>query len=211
VEQGVRTPERKDRRQLDALLATREDAQESRSPFYAAAREATRENLKMLIAHYEWLRTLIDPVPLLSPISEAKIAQWANEAQRLKARELREYVAPRRYALVLAALRETAAVARQPDRHALKLSGRIEWRSGASLDDWHTGRRKQTEELIRALADILTIAGDDSTPEEKIGQLDATLTTTVDASCSKLPATSIWGTRTNTGSRSLGSVLALPV
>jgi hypothetical protein len=64
-----------------------------------------RDNLKALIAHYQWLETLTDPVPHLASISQAKVAQWANEAQRLKARELREYVAPRRYALALAALR----------------------------------------------------------------------------------------------------------
>ena len=69
------------------------------------AGKPTRENLKVLVAHYQWLATLVNPVPLLAPISEAKVTQWANEAQRLKARELREYVAPRRYALLLAAFR----------------------------------------------------------------------------------------------------------
>ena len=44
------------------------------------AGKRTRENLKALIAHYEWLRTLIDPIPVLATISEAKVAQWAYEA-----------------------------------------------------------------------------------------------------------------------------------
>ena len=91
---------------LDALLTTNEETQES--PFAVMCRGAgkpTRENLNGLIAHYQWLETLVDPAPLLAPIPEAKVAQWANEAQRLKARELREYMAPRRYALPLAALR----------------------------------------------------------------------------------------------------------
>ena len=71
---------------LDALLTTNEETQES--PFAVTCRGAgkpTRENLKGLIAHYQWLETLVDPAPLLAPISEAKVAQWANEAQRLKA------------------------------------------------------------------------------------------------------------------------------
>ena len=34
----------------------------------------------------KWLTTLTDPVPILAPISEAKVTQWANEARRLKAR-----------------------------------------------------------------------------------------------------------------------------
>jgi Domain of unknown function (DUF4158) len=94
------------RQELDALLTPSELAQESRfAVLCRGAGKATRENLRALIVHYEWLTTLTDPVPILAPISEAKVTQWANEARRLKAPELREYVAPRRYALVLAALR----------------------------------------------------------------------------------------------------------
>jgi hypothetical protein len=94
------------RQELDALLTPSVDAQESRfAVLCRGAGKATRENLGALIAHYEWLTTLTDPVPILAPISDAKVTQWANEARRLKAPELREYVAPRRYALVLAALR----------------------------------------------------------------------------------------------------------
>jgi hypothetical protein len=92
---------------LDELLMPSADSQNS--PFAVMCRgagKATRDNLKALIAHYEWLRTLPDPAPILTSLSEAKIGQWANEAQRLKARELREYVPPRRYAQVLAALRD---------------------------------------------------------------------------------------------------------
>ena len=51
------------------------------SPFAVMCRGAgkpTRENLKGLIAHYQWLETLVDPAPLLAPISEAKVAQWAT-------------------------------------------------------------------------------------------------------------------------------------
>ncbi len=167
----------KDKRRLDALLTTRDDTQES--PFAVLCRGAgkpTRQNLKALTAHYEWLRTLIDPVPLLAPVSEAKVAQWANEAQRLKARELRRYVAPRRSALLLVALRETRGrLLDDLTVMLLKFSGRIQWRSAASLDGWHTTRRDRTQELIRALADVLAVAGADCPAAEKAAQLDSTL------------------------------------
>jgi TnpA family transposase len=166
----------KDRRRLDALLTTRDDTQES--PFAVLCRGAgrpTRANLKALTAHYEWLRTLIDPAPLLAPISEAKVAQWANEAQRLKARELRRYVAPRRYALLLAALRETRGrLLDDLTVMLLRFSGRIQWRSIASLDDWHASRRDQTGKLVRALADVLAIA--ECPAAEKATRLESTLT-----------------------------------
>jgi hypothetical protein len=75
-----------DMRDLDALLTVNETTQET--PFAVMCRGAgkpTRKNLKALVAHYRWLATLVNPVPLLAPISEAKVTQWANEAHRLKA------------------------------------------------------------------------------------------------------------------------------
>ena len=117
------------------------------------AGKATRDNLKGLIPHYEWLRSLPDPAPLLTSISEAKIGQWANEAQRLKARELREYVAPRRNALVLAALRD--ARGRVLDDMAamlLKLSKKVVWISQRRLAESHVEESTDTGTLIAVLA-----------------------------------------------------------
>jgi hypothetical protein len=62
-----------DKRGLDALLAPNEDTQES--PFALLCRGAgkpTRENLKTLTTHYQWLQTLADPAPLLAPISKGQ-------------------------------------------------------------------------------------------------------------------------------------------
>jgi len=167
----------KDRRRLDSLLETGADTQES--PFALLCRgagKATRQNLKALTAHYHWVQSLIDPLPLLAPISPSKVAQWANEAQRLKAGELRRYVAPRRYALLLAVLREgRGKLLDELTVMLLKFSGRIQWRSMASLDHWHTRRRAQTEELVRVLAEVLTIAGAPCPAADTLQQLHATL------------------------------------
>ena len=166
-----------DRGRLDALLTSRDETQET--PFAVLCRrpgKPTRENLKALIAHYQWLTTLIDPGPPLACISEAKIARWANEAQRLKAPELRHYVAPRRYALLLATLRETRGrMLNDLTLMLLKFSGRIEWRSGTILDEWHATRRDQTEELVRTLADLLAILGDHRSPADRVELLAASL------------------------------------
>jgi hypothetical protein len=51
-----------DERRLDELLTPSTDSQDS--PFAVMCRgagKATRDNLKELIAHYEWLRSLPDP------------------------------------------------------------------------------------------------------------------------------------------------------
>jgi TnpA family transposase len=162
---------------LDVLLASNEKTQES--PFAVMCRGAgkpTRDNLKELIAHYQWLETLVNPIPLLAPIAEAKIAQWANEAARLKARELREYVPSRRYTLLLAALR--AARGRVLDDLAVmlvKFSGKIVWRSEQYAEESQGNHREQTDELIATLGEILTIFGGAGRPKEKLAQVEATV------------------------------------
>jgi TnpA family transposase len=166
-----------DRQRLDALLVPRENTPESLfAVLCRGAGKATRENLKALIAHYEWLGTLIDPIPLLAPIYEAKVAQWANEAQRLKARELREYVAPRRHALLLATLRETRGrLLDELTVMLLKSSGKIVWRSEQYAEESQGNHREQTDELIATLAEILTIFGGAGKPKEKLAQVEASV------------------------------------
>jgi TnpA family transposase len=167
-----------DIRGLDALLTPSEDEQDS--PYAVMCRGAgksTRENLKALIAHYRWLQTLPEPASSLAKISESKVAQWANEAQRLRAKELREYVAPRRYALLLAALR--AARGRLLDdltTMLLKFSGKIEWRSQKALAEERIEQVDQSDALVGVLAEILAIVGGNHAPADKIEELSATIT-----------------------------------
>jgi TnpA family transposase len=166
-----------DRARLDDLLATAKAAKES--AFAALCRgpgKPTRENLKTLIAHYRWLITLIDPAPLLASVSETKVAQWANEAQRLKARELREYVAPRRFALTLAVVKDRKSqILDDLTVMLIRFAGRIEWRSASILREWQDEHRDNTEELIRALADLLIIVSLREEPARTVEQLDASI------------------------------------
>ena len=166
-----------DEQRLDELLTPSADSQDS--PFAVMCRgagKATRDNLKELIAHYEWLRSLPDPAPLLTSISEAKIGQWANEAQRLKARELREYLAPRRYALVLAALREARGrVLDDMTAMLLKFSKKVVWISQQRLAESHVEESTETGTLIAVLAEMLGVLAQDVPPAAKIEQLEATI------------------------------------
>ena len=110
------------------------------------------------------------------------MAQWANEAQRLKANELREYVAPRRYALLLAALR--ASRGRLLDDLTLmllKFTGKIVWRSQKSLADTRVDRGHQGDALIAVLAEMLSIIGWDRSAAIKLEALEATSNPTTDA------------------------------
>jgi hypothetical protein len=160
---------------LDALLAVNEATQET--PFAVMCRGAgkpSRENLKSLTTHYRWLETLVDPVPLLAPISDAKVSRWANEAQRLKARELCEYVAPRRYALLLAALR--AARGRLLDETTamlIKFSAKIIWRSELRLEETRIDREDRSDMLIEALGEFLNVMISKQPPKDKLRLPDA--------------------------------------
>jgi hypothetical protein len=141
------------------------------------AGKSTRETLKALIAHDQWLQTLPDPAVPLAKISESKVAQWANEAQRLKARELREYVAPRRYALLLAAFRSARGrLLDELTAMLIKFSAKIVWRSEERREEARIDRGDQSATLIATLAEFLTVISAKTPPADKLGQLDTILT-----------------------------------
>ena len=75
------------------------DRTTQKSPFAelcSAPGRASRQNLKTLIDRYHWLEGLPDPMAALHSIADSNVLQWANEARRLNALELREYVMPHR-------------------------------------------------------------------------------------------------------------------
>lgn len=100
---------------LEALLAV--DPTTQRSPFADLCRASgrpSRKNLKALIERHRWLAELPDPTAALQSIVDSKVLQWANEAMRLNALELREYVTPRRQTLLLALIRHASQPQSKP-------------------------------------------------------------------------------------------------
>jgi hypothetical protein len=85
------------------------DPKTQKSPFAnlcTAPGRASRRNLNVLIDRYQWLQQLPDSTTALQSISDSKILQWSNEARRLNALELREYITPRRYILLMAVIHD---------------------------------------------------------------------------------------------------------
>ncbi len=160
---------------LEALLTVDPTTQES--PFAVLCRppgRASRKNLNALIERYKWLAGLPDPTDPLQPVADAKVLQWANEARRLKAPELREYSGPRRQALLLAMIRHARGqVLDDLTQMLLKLVRKIEWRSEQRLDEWYRGRRNETDTLIRAFHDSLIIHGAPGDPAQTLARLEA--------------------------------------
>jgi hypothetical protein len=164
---------------LDALLVV--DAKTQRSTFSALCAQPgrpSRKNLEALIERFEWLMHLPDPTPALSGVANVKVMLWANEARRLNALELREYVASRRHTLLLAAIRAARGqVLDELTQMLLRLARKIEHRSQQVLAEWYQSRHSKTDNLIHALRDALIVHGRELAAQEKVAQIEAVLST----------------------------------
>jgi hypothetical protein len=121
--------------------------------------------------------SLPDPTSVLQGIADAKVLQWANEARRLKAPELREYIAPRRQALLLAVLRKARGqVLDDLTQMLLKLVRKIEWKSEQQLDAWYQDRRATTDSLIHAFHESLIVHDIDDQLARKVERLETLFT-----------------------------------
>jgi TnpA family transposase len=159
---------------LDALLVVNRTTQ--KSPFAelcSAPGRASRKNLKALIDRHHWLENLPDPTAALHSVADSKVLQWANEARRLNALELREYVTPRRHTLLLATIRHARGqVLDDLTEMLLRLVRKVEWKSEQRLEEWYESQHASTDSLIRAFHDSLVVHGSADSPAEKLQLLE---------------------------------------
>lgn len=136
---------------LETMLVV--DPKTQKSPFAnlcAAPGRASRRNLNALIDRYQWLQQLPDPTTALQSIADSKILQWSNEARRLNALELREYITPRRYTLLMAVIHDARGqVLDDLTQMLLRLVRKIEWKSDQRLAQWYQTRRSKTDAPLR--------------------------------------------------------------
>ena len=159
---------------LETMLVV--DPKTQKSPFAnlcTAPGRASRRNLNALIDRYQWLQQLPDPTTALQSIADSKILQWSNEARRLNALELREYITPRRYTLLMAVIHDARGqVLDDLTQMLLRLVRKIEWKSDQRLAQWYQTRRSKTDVLIRAFHDSLIVHGAKLDAGEKVSQVD---------------------------------------
>jgi TnpA family transposase len=160
---------------LEELLKVTPPAQES--PFAQLRRapgRPSRKNLNALIARYKWLQGLPDPTAALHCVADSKVLQWANEARRLKAPELRAYVGPRRLTLLLALIRQSLGQVLDDLMHMLlRIARKVQWKSEQRLEEFLAQRRAETDALIRTFHDSLLVHSSDADPREKLARLEA--------------------------------------
>jgi hypothetical protein len=159
---------------LETLLVV--DPKTQKSPFAnlcAAPGRPSRKNLNALIDRYHWLQGLPNPAKALQPIADAKILQWANEARRLNALELREYITPRRHTLLMAVIHDARGqVLDELTQMLLRLTRKVEWKSELRLAEWYQNRRMKTDVLIRAFHDSLLVHGLAADPVQKVARVE---------------------------------------
>jgi len=152
------------------------DPKTQKSPFAnlcTAPGRASRRNLNALIDRYQWLQQLPDSTTALQSISDSKILQWSNEARRLNALELREYITSRRYALLMAVIHDARGkVLDDLTQMLLRLVRKVEWKSEQRLEQWHQTRRSKTDVLIRAFHESLIVYGAELDAEQKVSQVE---------------------------------------
>ena len=164
---------------LETLLVV--DPKTQKSPFAnlcAPPGRASRKNLNSLVDRYQWLQGLPNPATALKLIADSKISQWANEARRLSAIELREYVAPRRHTLLMTVIHDARSqVLDDLTQMLLRSSRKIEWKSEQRLADWYQKRHHKTDALIRAFRDSLKLLETETGPVKMVANVEALLVT----------------------------------
>lgn len=159
---------------LETLLVV--DPKAQKSPFAtlcATPSRPSRKNLNALIDRYQWLQKLPNPTVALHSIADSKVSQWANEAKRLNALELREYITPRRHTLLMALIHDVRAHALDDlTNMLLRLVRKIEWKSEQRLAEWYQARRSKTDVLIRAFHESLIVHGVEFDPLLKVSRVE---------------------------------------
>ncbi|HAL38986.1 MAG TPA: Tn3 family transposase [Polaromonas sp.] len=159
---------------LETLLVV--DPKTMKSPFSnlcSTPGRPSRKNLNALVDRYLWLEKLPNPTTALQSVADSKISQWANEARRLNALELREYITPRRHTLLMAVIHDARGqVLDGLTQMLLRLARKVEWKSELRLTEWYQTRRNKTDTLIRAFRDSLIVHGSDVDPVQKVSRVE---------------------------------------
>ena len=163
---------------LETLLIV--DPKTQKSPFLrlcANPGRPTRKNLTALIERYHWIQTLPNPTRALQSVAGSKVSQWANEARRLNALELREYITPRRQTLLMAVIHDARGqVLDDLTQMLLRMSRKIEWKSEQRLTEWYQKRHNKTDALIRAFRDSLKVLGSEADPVQILSSVETLFT-----------------------------------
>jgi hypothetical protein len=162
---------------LEKLLTVPEGATESAfAELCRPAKRASRDHLDEAIDQLNRVIDLALPKDVLAEVPVSRIEAWAEEARRLTATELREYVQPRRHALLICLLSQIRA-SRLDDlvTMLIRFIGRIEAKARGDLNAWHRERRMNLSELVGILRELAVARRDAPDADEFAAQTDQVL------------------------------------
>jgi Domain of unknown function (DUF4158) len=158
-------------RRLDALLVT--EGRGSRSPYQRLKllpKSPTMKHLQEWVTQLEWLESLGRIDHLLVDLPPLKLKHFAAEARALNAGELKDFTAPKRYALLLCLIHRMRVQCR--DQLALMLIKRvskIQQKGKDALEELRLQYREKTAGLVSLLAEVVTTS-ESSPSDERAGQ-----------------------------------------
>lgn len=142
------------RKGLDALLDG-----DPISPFARVCRpigKLTRKNVAETIERYEWLTDLLATQDLLKVVPPSKREQWAEEARRLDANELKKYTCERRITYLTCLIHVSrASLLDALVTLFLQIVRKIRRRAVDQLNAWLSDQQQSREQLLMLFRDVL--------------------------------------------------------
>jgi len=150
---------RADQERLDALLTS--DPRLRRSPYNRLKQVPKRPTLTHLqewLYHLTWLLSLGAVDPLLDGLPPLKRKHFALEAKALDAAEIKDFTAPKRYALLLCLIQRMRTQTRdQLGEMFIKRMHTFRQHAKDELARLRTQHQEKTVQLLSLLADVVTV------------------------------------------------------
>ena len=165
---------REERQKLDGLLTTQPDQTEPAwGRLRSLPKSASLTHLQDLILHYTWLLSLGEVERALTPLSQAKIQDFAAQAHTLKPSELIDYTPARRYTLMACLIHRSRS--RTRDNLVETFLKRIAFLHNKAKEELESIRDRQRallEKLLGVFTQILQVGGNLPQPDEStLGKL----------------------------------------
>lgn len=163
-------------RWLDSLLETDLTARRTLyNQIKRSAKKASRKHLDLLLDQVAWLESLPDCEAVFADIAANKLKHMAEMASVLDAGEIKDFTPAKRYAMVLALIRQMRVRARDDVAEMfIRRISAIHKNAREELQTIQSRQRELSEELVGTLQQVMEILAeglDDATTGQRVRQL----------------------------------------
>jgi len=140
-----------------------------------SAKKASRKHLDLLLDQVAWLESLPDCATVLADLSANKLKHMAEMASVLDAGEMKDFIPAKRYAMVLALIRQMQVRARDDVAEMfIRRISAIHKSAREELQTIQSRQRELSEELVGTLQQVMEILAeglDDATTGQRVRNL----------------------------------------